>query len=962
MNITNYHAKYFAYELTKRCASDSLEKLSSTLSNAQVDLNPHQIEAALFAFRSPLSKGAILADEVGLGKTIEAGIVISQKWAERKRKILIIVPANLRKQWNEELLDKFFIPTILLEKKSFNEEIKKGNLNPLNQSDLIVICSYHFARSKEMYIKQTNFDLVIIDEAHRLRNVYKESNKIANAIKNALKDIPKILLTATPLQNSLVELFGLVSVVDEQVFGDLESFKAQYCFSEPPNYAELKERIKPVCLRTLRRQVLEYIKYTNRMAITQEFYPREEEQQLYNVVTDYLQRYQLYALPKAQRHLMTLILRKLLASSTYAIAGTLLGLARKLEFLLKNQDNPEVVEEILNQDYESFEETKDEWIDDEEGDEEEEEEKEIKKLTEEDIKNIKEEIALLKQMHELAKSIVKNSKGEVLLTALHKGFEEAQKKGALKKAIIFTESTRTQTYILEILSQTEYADKIVFFNGSNNSPQARNILNGWLDKNKHTDRITDSSTANMRAALVDYFKNDAVIMVATEAAAEGINLQFCSLVVNYDLPWNPQRIEQRIGRCHRYGQKHDVVVVNFLNKKNAADQRVYELLEKKFKLFNGVFGASDEILGALESGVDFERRIAQIYQNCRTEEEIQRSFDALQMDLEETISEKLTQTKQRLLESFDEEVAEKLKINLIQSKEYLSKYEAWLWELTRFFLEPYARFAHEDHSFTLVKNPFPGEGIDPGPYRIGKNVDDAHIYRVGHPLAQRVINQFRSKELSPVEIQFQYQQSGKKISVLEGLLCKSGWLVAYNFTVESFEEEDYILLCGITEDGVELNPDQCQRFFSLPGSIEREIEAVPDTTTKKMNEFAQKRKTIILDNNMQRNSGYFEKESDKLDKWAEDRRNSLRLSLKELDEQIKELKKSARQAQSLPDKLAAQKKVRSVEKKREEAWHEYDKTGRSIEEEKDKLIETIEKKLSAKETLTELFTIRWSIV
>ena len=962
MNITNYHAKYFAYELTKRCASDSLEKLSSTLSNAQVDLNPHQIEAALFAFRSPLSKGAILADEVGLGKTIEAGIVISQKWAERKRKILIIVPANLRKQWNEELLDKFFIPTIILEKNSFNEEIKKGNLNPLNQADLIVICSYHFARSKEMYIKQTNFDLVIIDEAHRLRNVYKESNKIANAIKNALKDIPKILLTATPLQNSLVELFGLVSVVDEQVFGDLESFKAQYCFSEPPNYAELKERIKPVCLRTLRRQVLEYIKYTNRMAITQEFYPREEEHQLYNVVTDYLQRDQLYALPKAQRHLMTLILRKLLASSTYAIAGTLLGLARKLEFLLKDQDRPEVVEEILNQDYESFEETKDEWIDDEEGDEEEAEEKEIKKLTEEDIKNIKEEIILLKKMHALAKSIQKNSKGEVLLTALHKGFEEAQKKGALKKAIIFTESTRTQTYILEILSQTEYADKIVFFNGSNNSPQARNILKGWLDKNKDTDRITDSSTANMRAALVDYFKNDAVIMVATEAAAEGINLQFCSLVVNYDLPWNPQRIEQRIGRCHRYGQKRDVVVVNFLNKKNAADQRVYELLEKKFKLFNGVFGASDEILGALESGVDFERRIAQIYQNCRTEEEIQRSFDALQMDLEEIISEKLTQTKQRLLESFDEEVAEKLKINLIQSKEYLSKYEAWLWELTRFFLEPYARFAHEDHSFTLVKNPFPGEGIDPGPYRIGKNVDDAHIYRVGHPLAQRVINQFRSKELSPVEIQFQYQQSGKKISVLEGLLCKSGWLVAYNFTVESFEEEDYILLCGITEDGVELNPDQCQRFFSLPGSIEREIEAVPDTTTKKMNEFAQKRKTIILDNNMQRNSGYFEKESDKLDKWAEDRRNSLRLSLKELDEQIKELKKSARQAQSLPDKLAAQKKVRSVEKKREEAWHEYDKTGRSIEEEKDKLIETIEKKLSAKETLTELFTIRWSIV
>src|ERR1700748_1144512 len=117
---TKYHAKYFAYELTKRSASDSMEKLAASLADAQVELNPHQVEAALFAFKSPLSKGAVLADEVGLGKTIEAGIVISQKWAERKRKILIIAPANLRKQWSQEIADKFFLPSVILETKSFN--------------------------------------------------------------------------------------------------------------------------------------------------------------------------------------------------------------------------------------------------------------------------------------------------------------------------------------------------------------------------------------------------------------------------------------------------------------------------------------------------------------------------------------------------------------------------------------------------------------------------------------------------------------------------------------------------------------------------------------------------------------------------------------------------------------------------------------------------------------------------
>ena len=330
MNLTSYHAKYFAYELTKRSSSDSMQKLASTLVDAQVDLNPHQVEAALFAFRSPLSKGAILADEVGLGKTIEAGLVISQKWAERKRKILIITPANLRKQWNQELQDKFFLPSVILETKSFNDFIKTGNLNPFDQPE-IILCSYQFARNKESYLRLVKWDLVVIDEAHRLRNVYKSSNKIARSIKESLAEAPKILLTATPLQNSLLELYGLVSIIDDYAFGDLKSFKSQYSRvnSNPDEtlFAELKERLKPISKRTLRRQVLEYIRFTNRIALVEEFYPTTEEQKLYDLVSEYLQADNLYALPSSQRKLMTLILRRLLASSTYAISGTLEGLA-----------------------------------------------------------------------------------------------------------------------------------------------------------------------------------------------------------------------------------------------------------------------------------------------------------------------------------------------------------------------------------------------------------------------------------------------------------------------------------------------------------------------------------------------------------------------------------------------------------------------------------------------------------
>src|SRR3989339_684481 len=676
MQITPYHAKHFAFELTKQSSSNSLQKLASSLLDAQVDLNPHQIEAALFAFKSPLSKGAILADEVGLGKTIEAGLVLSQKWAERKRNILLIVPSSLRKQWNEELQEKFFLPSVILEAKSFNQIIKDGNLNPFNQDNTIIICSYHFAKAKSAYIKQTKFSLCVIDEAHRLRNVYKTSNKIAREIKDAIQEYPKLLLTATPLQNSLLELYGLTSIIDDHIFGDLNSFKANYAkvsreqniydselgLVEPRQemFSDLRNRLKPICIRTLRRQVLEYINFRDRKPITQDYVPTEQEIELYDGMSEYLQQPKLYALPFSQRQLMTLILRKLLASSSFAIASTLNGLVYKLEKLEEEIRKKSVAinEELplgLEENYEGLTDTVDEWIDDKEEDDDE-KGKQKKKYTLEDIPSIQAEKKDLEKFRDIAKAIFKNSKGESLLIALEEGFKMTATLGAHKKAVLFTESRITQDYLWKLLSESGYKDKILLFNGSNNDQKSKDIYVDWLKKNKDSDKISGSKTADLRAALVDYFKSDAEIMIATEAAAEGINLQFCSLVINYDLPWNPQRIEQRIGRCHRYGQKHDVVVVNFLNRRNEADKRVYELLSEKFRLFSGVFGASDEVLGALESGVDIERRIPQVYQSCRTSEEIQAAFDALQEELDARIQARLAATRQVLLEHFDEDV------------------------------------------------------------------------------------------------------------------------------------------------------------------------------------------------------------------------------------------------------------------------------------------------------------------
>jgi len=958
MQLTPYHAKYFAHELTKRSSSDSMQKLASTLVDAQVDLNPHQVEAALFAFRSPLSKGAILADEVGLGKTIEAGLVISQKWAERKRKILIITPSNLRKQWSQELQDKFFINSVILEAKSFNDSVKAGNFNPFAQKE-IIICSYQFARSKESYIKAIKWDLAIVDEAHRLRNVYKPANKIARSIKDSLSDSPKILLTATPLQNSLLELYGLVSIIDDYTFGDLKSFKTQYSritsTADAEAFTVLKERLKPICKRTLRRQVLEYIRYTNRIALVEEFYPSDDEQRLYDLVTEYLQADNLYALPASQRKLMTLILRRLLASSTFAISGTLEGLGNKLNDIVTANSTTNT-EELIADDFEAYDELKDEWEEDES------DEKAEKVYTADDIEKIKSEIVSLKEFETLAKSILKNTKGEKLFLALEKGFKEMQRLEAPSKAIIFTESTRTQIYLRNILEARGYAGKVVLFNGSNTDPKSREIYAAWIAKHKDTDKVTGSRSADMRAALVDYFREEATIMIATEAAAEGINLQFCSMIINYDMPWNPQRIEQRIGRCHRYGQKYDVVVINFLNKANAADVRVYELLRDKFQLFNGVFGASDEVLGSIENGLDFEKRIAKIYQECRTVEEINREFDILKDELKDDIEEEYEKTRQQLLENFDEEVHEKLRINLQESKEYLSKYESWLWSITQFSLNSNANFSKDDHSFTLIKNPYPEANIHPGPYRIGKNIDDANVYRIGHPLAQKIIVNCKTAELKEFELVFDYSNTIKNIAIIENFVGKSGYMTAKMMSVNSFELEEFIQLSGVSEDGFVLEKEHCERFFSLPASINETQQAIPTELISIIENELTAKKTLILDEIGVRNSQFFEIELEKLDLWGEDRRNSLKVTLKDLDAEIKEIKKQARTAPNLPEKLKLEKERKKLENERDTAWREYDGAAKEIEINKDRLIEQVEKGLKQRISEQVLFTIKWKLL
>lgn len=951
MPITHYQSKYNAYALTSRQDADGIGNISQSLFDACVDLNPHQVDAALFACQNPLSQGVILADEVGLGKTIEAGLVISQRWAERRRRILIIVPANLRKQWHQELQEKFALECLLLETKNYNAMRKQQTRNPFDSNDKPIICSYQFAKAKADDIKAIGWDLVVMDEAHRLRNVYKKNNVIARTIKDSLAHVrAKVLLTATPLQNSLLELYGLVSMIDERVFGDLDSFRSQFGHPSPGTLTSLRARLGGVCKRTLRRQVQQYVSYTARRAIVQEFTPSAEEQELSRLVADYLRRPNLKALPDSQRQLISLVLWKLLASSSHAIAGALETMAKRLQGVLDETPELEDLGDALDQDYESLDETADEWSEEGVRDA-------APKASERTA--IADEVAELRQFKSLATNIRENAKGQALLVALDKAFAELARLGAARKAIIFTESRRTQDYLLSLLADTSYGDGIVLFNGTNSDARAQAVYKDWLKQHAGTDKITGSKTADTRAALVEHFRDRGTLMIATEAGAEGINLQFCSLVINYDLPWNPQRIEQRIGRCHRYGQKHDVVVVNFINRNNEADARVYELLAQKFQLFEGVFGASDEVLGTIGSGVDFERRIADIYQHCREPEAIRASFEQLQLDLSGEIDAQMVKTRELLLENFDEEVHDKLRMRAEDSEATLSRYECMLMDLTKAELGGCAQF--EQGGFVLNQLPITNlAGVELGRYELPRRTGDAHLYRLGHPLAEYLIAQAKQRELPNARLVFDYDAYGFQVSPLKAYRGQTGWLAVHRVIVEALgRQEEHLIVAASTADGIVLSEDAPEKLLRFPAQVKP--AGLFSATDAVLAVDVEERKQNLLRNINQRNLGFFEQEVEKLDAWADDLKLGLEQEIKGIDGEIKETRRDAAIAATLEQKLVQQKRQRELEGRRGKLRRELFARQDEVEEQRNKLIGELEDQLQQQVEERIMFTIEWEL-
>ncbi|MGV3489250.1 MAG: DEAD/DEAH box helicase [Tuberibacillus sp.] len=504
-----------AYQAEKELILPNFSELAAPRHLPHLELFPHQLDTAKTVIENMHGK-AILADEVGLGKTIEAGLIMKEYMIRGlAKKILILVPASLVLQWAKELNEKFFIPAVP-QRKSYVWE----------QCDVVISSIDTAKRSPhaDIVLKQ-DYDLVIIDEAHKLKNHKTKNYQFARQIKKKFC----LLLTATPIQNRLDELFYLVSLLKPGYLGDAESFFRDYRSgkNQVKNEESLRQLVNKVMVRNRRADT--GLNWPKRKVEFIEIPLTKEERTLYDSLnllrqTEFVQGFSLLTLQReacSSREALYMTVKKMLD-----------------EQVNEHSRLHDIMEPILN------------------------------------------------NIH----SVTRNSKAEKALEII---------KAVNDKVIIFTEYRATQLYLQWFLKQ----------NGITSVP-----FRGGFKRSKKDWMRT-------------LFEKNVQVLIATEAGGEGINLQFCHHVINYDLPWNPMRLEQRIGRIHRLGQKEDVHIYNFATK-DTVEEHILNLLYQKIDLFENVIGELDDILTRLEL-VSLDKEIAEIFATSESEGEIRIKMDNL---------------------------------------------------------------------------------------------------------------------------------------------------------------------------------------------------------------------------------------------------------------------------------------------------------------------------------------------
>lgn len=947
MENNKFLAKRYLNCLESKLWGSSIDRISMSLFNSKIKLTPHQIDAALFAFKSPLNKWVLLADEVWLWKTIEAWIVIAQLRFERKAKILIISPASLIRQWNMELYDKFSLESEIMDRKNFNQYIRKWYANPFTAAWNIIICSYNFASANKDLLHDADFDTVVIDEAHKLRNIYTDNAVISKNIRYAVDRFKRILLTATPIQNSLMDLYWISTFIDSNIFWDKNIFRKKYIKEFEENKDDLRTRLKTFMHRTLRNQVTQYIRYTNRIAKTFFFEHTDEEREIYKMLQDLIQNPEAhpYIIPRKQSKLLLLILTRLMWSSVAALSWTLEMIFKRL-ILIKEW----VVEDNNILEYLEIDELVDELDDEDVVSEVRQEIWEDKKI---DAEVLDKEIQFISDFLEKTKSVDHESKYYSLVDSLNYSFDHLKRIWANEKVIIFTSSRRTQDFLYKSLKEGWFTD-ILMFNWSNNDEESRRIYEEWIAMPENADKINNNRWTNMRSAILEKFKRDGKILISTESWAEWLNLQFCSLEINYDLPRNPQVLEQRIWRCHRFWQKFDVTIINFINQSNKVEQRIYELLSIKFNIFNEIFWASDSILWSLDEVENIEKSIAQIYQQCRTEDEIDKAFDDLQQQYSVDIEESLSRTKQEVIDNFEEDLQKYFIDTLTNTKKKIGYIEHIFRNLCKCVLWETAEYDDENYILKIKEM---------WVYQLSsQNSEDEYIdLNMNTALWQYVINEVKKINEKYWTMYFDISNYKSKLTEIEKMKWKK-WILTFNkYTIKSFEDEEYLFFSGMTDEWEFLDDETIQKMFRLSVS-EQYNNWISDELLDKINDNVDINCKKIFNISSEKNNSYLNDEIVKINKWADDKVEAVELKVELMREQRKELRKQSDLCSNSKEKLKIEEEISKLTEKISKHWMELSENEEFVEQERKKMIESIRKESMKSSELETIFTVYFEII
>ena len=600
MELTPFHA-YFSARMLESLPDE--EKLLPVYASSDIQVYPYQVAAASFALRSPWQKGVILCDEAGMGKSHEALLIMAQRYLEGYDHILLCIPnSDLLCQWTDLLERCYSIPYTVA---------SAGTENPFDYSG-IVICTYDFAASHEAEAGAIFWDLAVFEEATALSGVYREDNRQARALRRIAGDAFKLLITGTPIEKNILDLYGMIWFIDDGVLPEEQEYISRY-LRRPENYPELAERVSRYCFRTLRWQTKEYAKIPERVLLTLEYSPTPEEEELYRLLYAYVNRSEKLAFPEMDPYDLALRLLGLQSSSTAAIRQTITGILRRLESIPEAEKEMSELQAILS----------------------------------------------------ACELIQTDSKAALLMKALDKSFAILKQRGAERKAVVFTESAETQKMLAPLVS-AKY--KTVLYNG------------------------------NTGYSSIRQFKREAEVLISTDHGARGFNLEDAALIIHYDLLYNTLKKEQRIDRCHRLGQKNDVLSVAFINQRNFADVRKLELVSKRMLVSGGVFGVSDEVIGGFADHL--EQGFSDAAGRLRTAKQIEADHQSSLQTHEEENKQLVASAEDMLFTTFTKKLADKVRLSPQYVEKRRAELNAELWELVKYFFMQWNR-EHEDCRFVI---------------------------------------------------------------------------------------------------------------------------------------------------------------------------------------------------------------------------------------------------------------------